>query len=152
FDGDRPAYEHNLLPVSDTAHQLRASSCHWARRSSRAIFNVRQFLDMKTRLESSSPATPGFTSVASGHSKAMVGGLRSAWLARFALVVWLGAGLTKGAAQGIPEPSLVMYGVVRNTQDIDRLRIVFGNLTWTFQPVGGGPSFAVSAALTNIND
>jgi len=56
------------------------------------------------------------------------------------------------AAQGIPEPSLVMYGVVRNAQDQDRLRIVFGNLTWLFQPVGGGPSFSVSATVTNIND
>src|SRR5690349_8841877 len=55
-------------------------------------------------------------------------------------------------AQGIPEPSLVMYGTVRNTQDKDRLRMVFGNLSWVFQPVGGGPSFAVSATLTNIND
>ena len=55
-------------------------------------------------------------------------------------------------AQGIPEPSMVMYGVVRNTQDIDRLRLVFGDLTWVFAPVGGGPSFAVTAALTNIND
>jgi hypothetical protein len=58
----------------------------------------------------------------------------------------------RAAAQGIPEPSLVMYGVVRNTQDLDRLRIVFGSLTWTFQPVGGGPPFAVSTPLTNIND
>ena len=56
------------------------------------------------------------------------------------------------AAQGIPEPSLVIYGVVRNTQDRDRLRMVFGNLTWTFQPVGGGQAFVVSATLTNIND
>lgn len=72
---------------------------------------------------------------------------------RFALAVWLGASLAvQVAAQGIPEPSLVMYGVVRNTQDMDRLRIVFGNLTWQFQPVGGGPSFSVSATLTNIND
>jgi hypothetical protein len=55
-------------------------------------------------------------------------------------------------AQGIPEPSFVMYGVVRNTQDRDRIRIVLGNLTWTFQPAGGGPSFAVAASLTNIND
>jgi hypothetical protein len=55
-------------------------------------------------------------------------------------------------AQGIPEPSLVLYGVVRNAQDRDRLRIVFGNLTWFFQPVGGGPAFAVTATLTNIND
>jgi hypothetical protein len=45
-----------------------------------------------------------------------------------------------------------MYGVVRNTQDRDRLRIVFGNLTWLFQPAGGGPAFAVSTTLSNIND
>jgi len=55
-------------------------------------------------------------------------------------------------AQGIPEPSLVMYGVVRNTQDVDQLRIVFGKLTWLFQPAGGGPGFAVTTTLTNIND
>src|SRR5262245_43433464 len=55
-------------------------------------------------------------------------------------------------AQGIPEPILVMYCVVRNAQDNDRLRVVFGHLTWSFQPVGGGPAFAVSATLTNIND
>jgi hypothetical protein len=56
------------------------------------------------------------------------------------------------AAQGIPEPSLVMYGVIRNAQDRDRLRMVFGNLTWSFQPTGGGPGFTVSTTLTNIND
>jgi hypothetical protein len=63
------------------------------------------------------------------------------------------AATSSGAmAQGIPEPSLVMYGVVRNVQDPDRLRVVIGNLTWIFQPTAGGPSFAVAAALTNIND
>ena len=55
-------------------------------------------------------------------------------------------------AQGIPEPSLVIYGVVRNAQDRDRLRVVFGNLTWVFQRSGGGPPFVVSTTLTNIND
>ncbi|HKX60674.1 MAG TPA: hypothetical protein VJS65_02505 [Verrucomicrobiae bacterium] len=80
-------------------------------------------------------------------------GLRRTWVRQFALVVWLGAGLfDKAAAQGIPEPSLVMYGVVENSQDPDRLRVVVGTLTWLFQPVGGGPSFAVSTTMTNIND
>jgi hypothetical protein len=80
-------------------------------------------------------------------------GLRRARVGRFALAAWLGASLIgQVAAQGIPEPSLVMYGVVRNSQDPDRLRIVVGNLTWHFQPAGGGPAFAVSATLTNIND
>jgi hypothetical protein len=58
------------------------------------------------------------------------------------------------SAQGIPEPSLVMYGVVRNThpQDPDRLRMVFGSLTWTFQPVEGGAPVTVSGTLSNIHD
>lgn len=55
-------------------------------------------------------------------------------------------------AQGIPEPSLVVYGVVRNAQDPDRLRVAFGSLTWFFQPAAGGTAFAVTATLTNIND
>ena len=79
--------------------------------------------------------------------------LRGTWLRQLAVVVCLATGLAdKVLAQGIPEPSLVMYGVVRNTQDIDRLRMVFGNLTCVFQPAGGGPSFAISTTLTNIND
>ena len=104
-------------------------------------------IDMKTR--SSPPYNPSLTCVA---SEPIARGLRSARMLRFALML-LGAALAeKGAAQGIPEPSMVMYGVVRNTQDIDRLRIVFGNLTWVFEPVGGGTPISVSAALTNIND
>jgi len=70
-----------------------------------------------------------------------------------AILAFLSApGSPWAVAQGIPEPSLVMYGVVRNTQDLDQLRMVVGNLTWEFQPAGGGPPFSVSASLTNIND
>jgi len=110
-------------------------------------------IDMNTRLESRPSVSPGFSSVAFGHLGPIVSDLRNAWIFRVVLIVWLGAGLIdKGAAQGIPEPSLVLYGAVRNTLDRDHLRLVFGNLTWVFEPVGGGPSFAVSAVLTNIND
>jgi hypothetical protein len=106
--------------------------------------------DMKTR--STSPKTSGSV-IASGLRGSIWDDLRRAGVRQFALLVWLGACLAdQAAAQGIPEPSLVMYGVVRNTQDRDRLRIVFGNLTWLFQPVGGGPSFSVTGTLTNIND
>jgi hypothetical protein len=75
------------------------------------------------------------------------------WKTAVAILALLSAPVSPPiVAQGIPEPSLVMYGTVRNTQDRDHLRMVFGNLTWFFQPVGGGPSIAVSATLTNIND
>ncbi|HVR35258.1 MAG TPA: hypothetical protein VMS21_05345 [Methylomirabilota bacterium] len=58
------------------------------------------------------------------------------------------------AAQAVPEPSLVLYGVVRNThpEGLDRLRMVFGRLTWTFQPTEGGAPITVSGTLTNVND
>lgn len=105
---------------------------------------------MKTRLGGSNFS--GSTLIESGKGLIWYK-LRRAWLCRIPFAILLANGFVNQAvAQGIPEPSLVMYGVVRNTQDIDRLRIVFGNLTWSFQPVGGGPSFSVSTAVTNIND
>jgi hypothetical protein len=107
---------------------------------------------MKTSSKNRHPDTPGERN-ASSLTESSWNGLRRTWVLQFAFAAWLGAVFFDEArAQGIPEPSLVMYGVVRNTQDMDRLRIVFGNLTWQFQPVGGGPSFVVSATLTNIND
>jgi hypothetical protein len=107
---------------------------------------------MKTRSESTLD-TSGSATVALVAKGAIWQNLRRAWIFRFALLASLGAGLIDNlAAEGIPEPSLVMYGVVRNTQDRDRLRIVFGNLTWVFQRTGGGAPFSVSATLTNIND
>ena len=54
-------------------------------------------------------------------------------------------------ADGIPEPSLVIYGVVSNLS-AGGSRVSFGALTWIFQPTGGGPAVTLTAALTNIND
>ncbi len=62
---------------------------------------------------------------------------------------WLAAGVL---GQGIPEPDLVMYGVVRNISDGLNARVTVGDLSWTFQPVGGGAPIVVSAALENVND
>jgi len=56
----------------------------------------------------------------------------------------------KGA--GLPEPSLVLYGTIRDVSGGLNVRLTAGTLNWVFQPVGGGPSFAVTATLTNIND
>src|SRR3954451_20117233 len=54
-------------------------------------------------------------------------------------------------AQGIPEPGLIMYGVVRNTNSGANVMWNFGSLTWTLRPAGGQP-ITLSAVLTNIND
>jgi hypothetical protein len=108
---------------------------------------------MNTSSENPFPQNPGGGLDASGLRGSGWNGLRRTWVRRFALVAWVAASLAnEAAAQGIPEPSLVMYGVIRNTQDKDRLRIVFGSLTWQFQPTGGGAPFVVSATVTNIND
>lgn len=69
-------------------------------------------------------------------------------LAALLLAFEAGYGLN---AQGIPEPSLVLYGVVRNLAPGGG-RVTFGNLSWVFQPAGGGPAITVTAALTNLND
>ena len=55
-------------------------------------------------------------------------------------------------ADGIPEPSLLMYGVIRNVSGSDNIRLSFGTLTWRFQPANDGPTITVSTGLTNIND
>ena len=63
------------------------------------------------------------------------------------LLVSLGAVL----GEGIPEPPLVIYGVVRNTNSDANVRWNFGTLRWTFQAPIGSP-VTVSASLTNIHD
>jgi len=50
--------------------------------------------------------------------------------------------------QGIPEPSIVFYGVVRN----GNVRMTLGTVEWTVVPSGSGAPVTVSTALTNIND
>jgi hypothetical protein len=54
-------------------------------------------------------------------------------------------------AQGIPEPSLIMYGVIRNTNSGANITWNFGTITWTIRP-SGGQSVVLTASLTNIND
>jgi len=71
------------------------------------------------------------------------------------LLVLLGGAalLPHGAsAQGIPEPNLVLYGVVTAQTSLGNVRLTTGNLTWQMQLSGGGPIVTVSATLTNIND
>ena len=52
---------------------------------------------------------------------------------------------------GIPEPSLVIYGVISDPS-AGGARVSYGNLIWVFQPADGSPAITLSAPVTNIND
>lgn len=52
---------------------------------------------------------------------------------------------------GIPEPSLVLYGAVSDPS-AGGARISYGTITWAFVPVGGGAPVIATGVLTNIND
>lgn len=72
---------------------------------------------------------------------------------RLAALALLSATLFAGQARadGIPEPSLVLYGVVTDPHAGNQ-RITYGPIVWVFQPLDGSPSITVSGVLTNIND
>ena len=52
-------------------------------------------------------------------------------------------------AATLPEPGLVMYGVVRNTAN-SNAQIISGTLTWTLTPASGSP-VTVTTPLTDIS-
>ena len=55
-----------------------------------------------------------------------------------------------GHADGIPEPSLVLYGVVSDTSAGGNF-VTNGLLNWTLQPAVGGTPAIASGVLTNVN-
>lgn len=62
-------------------------------------------------------------------------------------VVW------RGTAQGIPEPGLVLYGVVTNTRAGVSYPLRHGILLWTITPpLGQGSPITLTTQLTNLND
>jgi hypothetical protein len=75
----------------------------------------------------------------------------SAWLLVWVALAAAGRLSPSAKADGIPEPSMILYGVVTDTS-AGGARVSFGPLTWVFQPSGGGPPVTASGVLTNIND
>lgn len=74
---------------------------------------------------------------------------------KIAAVVLLGCAALlspKSYAQGIPEPNLVLYGVITAQTSLGDVRLTTGSLTWQIQLATGGPLITVNASLTNIND
>lgn len=53
--------------------------------------------------------------------------------------------------EGIPEPGLTMYGVIKNDIGGAHVRMASGTLEWTVVPPSG-PPVTVTAELKNIND
>jgi hypothetical protein len=53
--------------------------------------------------------------------------------------------------QALPEPSLVLYGIVRNQAD-QNTRITTGTLTWQIRRVSSGRAITLSVLLTNLLD
>lgn len=92
-------------------------------------------------LSASGPATPR-------KALAWSNALRPAFVAALLGLAW--ATLSVHAA--IPEPDLVWYGKVLTTSGGARVRLTTGTLVWQIEPLGGGPSWTISTALTNIND
>jgi hypothetical protein len=78
------------------------------------------------------------------------------YLSRFFVVLTVGhltlLSIVEGLAQGLPEPDLVLYGIIKNVRSNANLRIGHGNLTWVFQPTAGGASLTAQCSVTNINE
>ncbi len=55
-------------------------------------------------------------------------------------------------AQGIPEPSITYYGVVKSTSGGLTRRLTYGTLKWTIQETAGAVPIVLTVPLTNIND
>jgi len=68
------------------------------------------------------------------------------------LAVGLGCGAECVSAEGIPEPSLVLYGTIKNVFNNGDVRLTSGTLDWTFTPALGGDPIVASVLLTNVND
>jgi hypothetical protein len=86
---------------------------------------------------------------------AAVGGSRS-WRRRSGRGVGLlavSAGLVFGVrGQGIPEPDLVLYGTVVNVWNGANVRVIDGNLTWTYQPAGAGSPTLASTTMADLEN
>lgn len=55
-------------------------------------------------------------------------------------------------AQGLPEPSITYYGVVKNVSGGSPKRLTYGTLKWTIQETAGAVPIVLTVNLTNIND
>lgn len=56
------------------------------------------------------------------------------------------------SAQGLPEPSITYYGVVKNIAGGTPKRLTFGTLRWTIQESAGAIPVVITVGLTNLND
>jgi hypothetical protein len=73
-------------------------------------------------------------------------------VAALLLVSFLGLSLAdRGRAEGIPEPSVVLYGTIRNLAE-NNIRVTWGTLTWQFRNATSGQTVLVTTPVTNVLD
>lgn len=73
----------------------------------------------------------------------------NSWRCLVFALVWI---LNIARADGIPEPSIVLYGQIQNLDQGQSTRIIDGSLTWTFKAKDGSYAFTVTTNLVNLND
>lgn len=71
------------------------------------------------------------------------------WPGSFCILLLTAVG---AVAQGLPEPSITYYGVVKNIVGSTPKRLTFGTLRWTIQETAGALPLVITVGLTNIND
>lgn len=60
--------------------------------------------------------------------------------------------LVGGFSQGIPEPSLVLYGTVMAQTEVGDVRLTSGTIAFQVRPSAGGAAITIRGDLVNIND
>ena len=64
---------------------------------------------------------------------------------------WLTTPIQGQPIPGLPEPGILLYGVVQNVRGETKTRMIVGHLSWTIQPANGAP-VTIETELRNIND
>jgi hypothetical protein len=71
--------------------------------------------------------------------------------ARLGLILGVSMACAGARAAGIPEPSVVFYGTIRNTA-VENIRMTAGTLSWHFREVASGWSATFTTPITNLLD
>ena len=72
-------------------------------------------------------------------------------LSKAILCIFIALSTRSSFAEGIPEPSVVLYGTIRNVA-VQNVRVTSGTLVWQFRETASGWTAAFTCQVTNILD